>query len=79
MNNLFVFPDLDQRELNTFSYRRPFMRGRLLIKGATKIKSLTIPYTLKGFDIIGYAQTGSGKTVAFKLPLLQNVLINRDK
>jgi hypothetical protein len=78
MNNLFVFPDLDQRELNTFSYRRPFMRGRLLIKGATKIKSLTIPYTLKGFDIIGYAQTGSGKTVAFKLPLLQNVLINRD-
>lgn len=46
---------------------------------ATHIQSLTIPYALKGYDIIGYAQTGSGKTLAFIIPLLQNVLINREE
>jgi|Transcript_87418 ATP-dependent RNA helicase DDX47/RRP3 len=48
-------------------------------KKATHIQSLTIPYALKGYDIIGYAQTGSGKTLAFVIPLLQNILINREE
>jgi ATP-dependent RNA helicase DDX47/RRP3 len=47
-------------------------------KKATRIQSLTIPYALKGYDIIGYAQTGSGKTLAFMIPLVQNVLINKE-
>lgn len=32
-----------------------------------------IPYLLNGGDVLGMAQTGSGKTAAFGLPLLQNI------
>lgn len=42
---------------------------------ATPIQSLTIPLALKGQDIIGQAQTGTGKTVAFGVPLLEKIYI----
>ncbi|EID71695.1 DEAD/DEAH box helicase [Imtechella halotolerans] len=38
---------------------------------ATEIQSKTIPHTLKGGDIIGCAQTGTGKTASFAIPVLQ--------
>ena len=37
----------------------------------TEIQRECIPYALEGKDIIGLAQTGSGKTAAFALPILQ--------
>ena len=37
------------------------------------IQEQTIPYLLQGEDIIGQAQTGTGKTAAFGIPLLQKV------
>ncbi|KAJ5367320.1 ATP-dependent RNA helicase [Penicillium brevicompactum] len=40
-------------------------------KQPTPIQSETIPLALQGRDIIGLAETGSGKTAAFTLPLLQ--------
>ena len=36
---------------------------------ATPIQSMAIPDALKGMDIIGQAQTGSGKTIAFAIPI----------
>ncbi|NFA46639.1 DEAD/DEAH box helicase, partial [Pediococcus acidilactici] len=39
----------------------------------TPIQAETIPDVLAGKDIIGQAQTGTGKTAAFGLPILQNV------
>ncbi|WP_206539163.1 DEAD/DEAH box helicase, partial [Nocardiopsis gilva] len=35
------------------------------------IQSLALPLALAGSDIIGQARTGTGKTFAFGLPLLQ--------
>ena len=34
----------------------------------------SIPYTLEGKDILGQAQTGTGKTGAFGIPLIEKVV-----
>ena len=39
----------------------------------TPIQAATIPALLSGDDVVGQAQTGTGKTAAFGLPLLQRV------
>ena len=38
---------------------------------ATPIQGQAIPHAIKGKDILGIAQTGTGKTAAFGLPILQ--------
>jgi ATP-dependent RNA helicase RhlE len=43
----------------------------------TPIQDQTIPLTLAGRDIFGLANTGTGKTAAFLLPLIEKVLANR--
>lgn len=40
---------------------------------ATPIQAETIPLVLKGKDVIGQAQTGTGKTAAFGLPILNQI------
>ena len=39
----------------------------------TAIQAQAIPLILEGRDIVGTAQTGTGKTAAFTLPLLQRL------
>lgn len=61
------FADFDLSEnvlkaLNTLGYERP-----------SPIQAACIPVLLEGRDIIGQAQTGTGKTAAFALPLLSQV------
>ena len=48
--------------------------NRLNIKIPTPIQESTIPAALLGKDIIGSAQTGTGKTVAFGIPLITKLL-----
>ena len=40
---------------------------------ASPIQAQAIPVQMEGRDIIGQAQTGTGKTAAFGIPLLQKV------
>lgn len=37
------------------------------------IQAQAIPLQMEGLDIIGQAQTGTGKTAAFGIPLLQKI------
>ncbi|XP_065066230.1 probable ATP-dependent RNA helicase DDX47 [Rhopilema esculentum] len=49
---------------------------RLGWKSPTKIQKEAIPVALEGKDLIGLAETGSGKTGAFAVPVLQALLEN---
>ncbi|MES2750498.1 MAG: DEAD/DEAH box helicase [Pseudomonadota bacterium] len=45
----------------------------------TPIQAQTIPIAITGRDVVGIAQTGTGKTAAFALPILHRLLENRIK
>ncbi|SDE20302.1 ATP-dependent RNA helicase RhlE [Kordiimonas lacus] len=70
-----VCESLHLKEFNTLGLAEPILRA-LTAEGyttPTPIQAGVIPAMLDGKDIVGIAQTGTGKTAAFVLPLLQRV------
>ncbi|MCB2129651.1 MAG: DEAD/DEAH box helicase [Rhodobacteraceae bacterium] len=47
---------------------------QLKLTDPTPIQSKAIPHVLQGRDVLGLAQTGTGKTAAFGLPILQALM-----
>jgi ATP-dependent RNA helicase RhlE len=45
----------------------------------TPIQAQTIPQVMQGRDVVGIAQTGTGKTAAFALPILNHLSNNRQR
>lgn len=66
-------PSIDSFE--QLNLPKPVLEGlkRLGYETPSPIQAECIPLLLEGKDIIGQAQTGTGKTAAFALPLLSNV------
>lgn len=60
-NNLDLIEPI-QRALKSQGYTKP-----------TPIQEQAIPQLLQGKDLLGCAQTGTGKTAAFAIPILQNI------
>lgn len=60
-------------EFSTFGLADPLLRavGAEGYSTATPIQSQLIPVLMQGHDAVGIAQTGTGKTAAFALPVLQ--------
>ncbi len=59
----------------------PIIHRNLATKGfvtPSPIQDQTIPLALTGRDVIGIANTGTGKTAAFAVPLVQALIVNRD-
>lgn len=59
-----------------FGFAEPILRA-VLEQGyttPTPIQAQAMPHVLQGRDVMGAAQTGTGKTAAFVLPILQNIL-----
>lgn len=61
----FHFSDALNKALESMKYETP-----------SPIQAQIIPYLLEGRDAIALAQTGTGKTAAFALPILQNLSSN---
>ena len=59
--NLKLIPSII-RVLQEENYKKP-----------TSIQAKSIPFILNGKDILGSAQTGTGKTAAFAIPIIQNL------
>lgn len=59
-----------------FSLSRPILRALAALNFAipTPIQVRAIPVALQGLDVVGSAQTGSGKTAAFLLPILERLI-----
>jgi ATP-dependent RNA helicase RhlE len=60
---------------NDFGLVEPILRALAEEKYVTPtpIQAQTVPFVLQGRDVIGIAQTGTGKTAAFALPILNHL------
>jgi ATP-dependent RNA helicase RhlE len=68
--------------MNTFAdlTLSPVLKGNLAKHGfvtPTPVQAQAIPPALEGKDLVATAQTGTGKTLAFVLPLLERILKNK--
>jgi ATP-dependent RNA helicase RhlE len=63
-------------DINTFSLHPQINAGvsKAGYTSPTPIQKQTIPVILGGNDVLGLAQTGTGKTAAFVLPILQQLM-----
>ncbi len=55
------------------------LKANIVTKGyvtPTPIQDKTIPHILRGADLVGIANTGTGKTAAFLIPLINKVLLD---
>jgi ATP-dependent RNA helicase RhlE len=55
------------------------LKQNIIAKGyttPTPIQDRAIPHVLRGTDVVGIANTGTGKTAAFLIPLINKVLLN---
>ncbi|REK77448.1 DEAD/DEAH box helicase [Paenibacillus paeoniae] len=49
------------------------------INDPTPVQKQTIPLLMNGKDVIAQAQTGTGKTLAFALPILERINVNKEQ
>ena len=65
--NLFKIEDSLKDSINRMKFKEP-----------TPIQNQAIPIALEGKDILGTAQTGTGKTLAFSIPLINKLILDKN-
>ncbi|CCX33618.1 P-loop containing nucleoside triphosphate hydrolase protein [Pyronema domesticum] len=76
-----VFNPDPSASFQNMNLSRPIMRGiaNVGFSTPTLIQQKAIPVALLGKDVVGGAQTGSGKTAAFVIPILERLLYRPKK
>ena len=64
---LFKIEDSLKNSLSKMNFIKP-----------TPIQGMAIPIALEGKDILGTAQTGTGKTLAFSIPLINKLILDKN-
>ena len=64
---LLKIEDSLKNSLNKLNFTKP-----------TPIQGMAIPTALEGKDILGTAQTGTGKTLAFSIPLINKLILDKN-
>ncbi|KAL5116120.1 nucleolar DEAD-box protein required for synthesis of 60S ribosomal subunit [Pleosporales sp. CAS-2024a] len=66
---------------HSMSLSRPIQKGLAAVgfTEPTPIQAKTIPIAMQGKDVVGGAETGSGKTAAFLIPILERLLYRPKK
>lgn len=72
-DEITTFQQLGERGLVGQSFIDRITRDMNISK-MTDVQRLTIPASLEGTDVIAQARTGTGKTLAFLIPVLENIL-----
>lgn len=74
-------PSPEQSEFTRFGLKEPLMLALedAGFRSPRPIQEHTIPASLDARDVLGLAQTGTGKTAAFALPMLDRLLDTRQK
>jgi len=64
---------------NQLALTRPIIKvlDELGYENPSPIQALTIPFMMDGTDVLGQAQTGTGKTAAFALPILCKLVLKQ--
>lgn len=70
---------MSQQTFEAFGLRAEIIKGikDLYYKAPTPIQAEAIPLIMEGSDVIGQAQTGTGKTAAFVLPILHHLNLEK--
>ena len=68
-SNDFIKLGIDEKTISSLNY--------LKFSIPTPIQKEVIPLALNGKNVIGIAQTGTGKTLAFGIPMIENVIRNK--
>ena len=68
------------KKFSDFNLTLPILAAlkNLNLSEPTPIQSLAIPLALEGRDLLGTAQTGTGKTFAFGIPLVNHLALNKE-
>ena len=73
INNIFC-KDCTFQSIGVCDELCEIITDKIGYKYPTKIQKETLPYALQNKDIIGLAETGSGKTFAYGIPIIQKLL-----
>ncbi len=76
LNDFKVEPQAGKLRFHDFELPETLMHGiaDLGFRYCSPIQAQSLPYTLRGHDVVGKAQTGTGKTAAFLVTIIDDLL-----